>query len=98
MLSPFAVRSFNLYERKVEINMRNERERERDSVETRVREASQQRPEKKWKFIETVIRTGGFAHSPTTRMLFGLCKIEFTGKFYTVRALLHFRLRYSVAS
>jgi len=40
---------------------------------------------KKWKFIETVIQSGGFAHS--TRMLFGLRQIESTRKFYTNYAI-----------
>jgi len=53
-------------------------------------ERGARRTAKKWKFIETIIRSGGFAHSLTTRMLSGLRKIEFTGKFYTDRALLHF--------
>lgn len=71
--------------KKKEKQERREKETQRQRRDASVREKGRRRLEKKWKFIETVIRTGGFAHSSTTRMLFSLRKIEFTGKFYTDR-------------
>lgn len=68
----------------------NEREREWEQKGGILTEKKKERYptfRKKWKFIETVIQNDGFAHSSTTRMVFGLRKIEFTGKFYTDRVI-----------